>query len=118
MSYYNKVTYVSGARIGDTLTTTFPLQRGLYNATFYLNRDVDLGITDWYLNNVRVVTDLDSYNSSASTSGITYKIPVSKDGMQVMKGVITGKNVSSSNYYVEIEAIQFVAEADPDAFWY
>jgi hypothetical protein len=101
--------YQSTAANGDTMEWTFPLDAGTYKLTTVVTTGNNRGIVKWQIDGADVRTGNDLYSASdtpgviTSTTGITVTA-----GLKTLRYVVTGKNGSSSNYLVAIQAIALV----------
>jgi hypothetical protein len=88
---------------GDTFTQSAFLRAGSY--TLYVRGVTanNIGKIDWYIDNVLVLAGQDWYSA-----GLTYNVLKSTpltivgDGYHVLKGVVNGKNASSSNFFMSL----------------
>jgi hypothetical protein len=88
----------------NSFTTTFDVAAGTYSITV-LGQTFSVGAKiDWYMDNVSVSTGQDWYsNTGSDVSNVVKTIAASitlAAGRHVLKGVVNGKNASSSGYYL------------------
>lgn len=86
----------------DSFTFGFFLRPGDYTLAIYGNTNADHGKIDWYIDDVVVVAGQDWYSASL-TYNVKKTAAVSVKGLfpwHVLKGVVNGKNASSTNYYI------------------
>ena len=109
---HNTRSQVSGD--GVYWTQSFMLVAGTY--TFYALgvTNTDRGIIDWYIDDVLVISGQDWYNSPAQRdiTKTTSSITVTGNGRHVLKGIVNGKNGSSSNYGVSLTTYWLVPASD------
>lgn len=109
----NAVTYQNTAANGDTFTQSVFLRAGTYTFSALGLTGTSEGIIDWYIDNVSFITGQDWYSSPAVHNVIkTGSCTVIGDGFHVLKGVINGKNASSSSYYRTLQECWFTPSAD------
>ena len=86
---------------GDTFTQSFMLEGGTYSFIVVGFTDVNRGKIDWYIDDVLVVSGEDWYSASSTYNVVKThtSITVTGNGRHVLKGVINGKNASSSGYF-------------------
>jgi hypothetical protein len=86
---------------GDTFTHSFMLAAGTYTFVVVGYTDLNRCILDWYIDNVSIVTGQDWYSASGVYNVVKSNgsITVTGDGRHVLKGVVNGKNASSSGFF-------------------
>jgi len=100
-SRYDTRTYQEPPANGDTFTQSFFLRAGTYTLAVLGISSGGRGIADWYVDNVFQFSQ-DWYSTSLTRNVLkTGTITVIGDGYHVLKGVVNGKNASSSNYYYD-----------------
>lgn len=111
---YATYSYQSTAANGNTFTQGFWLRAGTYTFAVLGVIGGSYGKVDWYLDDVVIVSGQDWYNGSTVVNTIKSNgsIVVIGDGYHVLKGVINGKNVSSSDYLLLLTRYIFTPAAD------
>ena len=85
----------------------FFLKAGTYNFSV-LGITSNCGIIDWYIDDVLVVNQQDWYSSILTLNVVkTNSVNIPSSGNHVLKGKITGKNPSSSLYWMKLTAFWF-----------
>lgn len=86
---------------GDAFTQSFFLEAGTYTFTVVGYTDINRGKLDWYIDNVLIASGEDWYSASGTYNVVKThtNISVTGNGRHVLKGVINGKNASSSGYF-------------------
>lgn len=110
----NLQAYQNSSNNGDTFTQGFWLQAGTYTFEVLGNKADNRGIVDWYVDGVPIVTGQDWY-ASPQSSGVVISngsITVNGDGYHILKGVVNGKNASSSNYFITLWQMWFIPGSD------
>jgi hypothetical protein len=80
--------------------------------------DSNRGIIDWYLSENggsfnSFTTGQDWYAGSVSSGVVkTASITISASGYHVLKGIVNGKNASSSNYYIVLRKMWLKPSTD------
>lgn len=94
---------------GDTFTQSFMIAAGTYDLYILGAGDSNNGLVDWYVDDVLIASGQDWY-----TAGPTYNIVktvtdvvITGNGRHVLKGIINGKNVSSTEYYLPLSKYWF-----------
>jgi hypothetical protein len=88
---------------GDTFTTSFMLRAGAYTLHWLGQKDINRGKINWYIDNALQISNQDWYASPQQWNVVqSGSITVVGDGHHVLKGVISGKNASSSGYYMAL----------------
>jgi hypothetical protein len=103
---YNLLVFQNTPANGDTLEWTFVLPPGSYTLTVLGTTDLNRGKLDWYIDGVLVVSGQDWY--TAASGHKTYKeaaVVVGPGQLHTLRGVINGKNGSSSDYYMTLTKI-------------
>jgi len=101
---YNLYVYQNTDADGDTFTHGFMVAEGTYTLSILGITRTHSGRVDWYIDDVLIASAQDWYAASAvlntvkTVSGIT----ISEGGWHVLKGVINGKNGSSSGYSLHL----------------
>jgi hypothetical protein len=112
---FNSLTYQNTAANGDVFTNGLELRPGTYS--FYvLGAKTNIsGIIDWYLDDVAIVTGQDWYNVAAAVYNqlvSVASIAVGNTRYHTLRGVINGKNASSTDYFMLLTAYWFSQAAD------
>lgn len=98
---------------GDTFTQSFVLDAGTYTLYILGNTNTSRGKIDWYIDNVSIATGQDWYSGGAGDNTIkTVAGLVITAGYHVLKGVVNGKNASSSGYYIYLTKYWFKPATD------
>lgn len=98
---------------GDSFTNGFYLKGGTYTFVVLGESRADSPLIDWYVDNVKVVSLQDWYAASTNSNiEKTASVTVVGDGYHVLKGVVNGKNGSSTNYFVVLTKMYFKPSAD------
>ena len=102
---HSYVMYQNAAANGDTWKNGFLVQAGTYSLNFLSTKDADRGSLDVYIDDVLAGT-IDFYagsltkNQTSTISSLTIT-----DGYHTLKGVVNGKNASSSGYIIALTKI-------------
>lgn len=105
---YNIFSYQNTPANGDTFEHYFELSAGTYTLDVLGLTANSRGLIDWYIDGVLAVSGQDWYSS-----GLTYNVrktatvTVGSAGGHVLRGVINGKNGSSSDYQMLLTKISF-----------
>ena len=93
------IVYQNPRTDGDAFTQSVFLKAGLYTFQALGRLSTDGGKIDWYIDSTLVISGQDWY-ASITTYNIIYSdiVPVLFDGYHQIKGVVNGKNASSSSY--------------------
>lgn len=103
---YNTVVYQNTSANGDTWTNGFVIKAGTYALKLMGSTGTGNGKLDCYIDNVNLGTTLDWYASPAVKGSIlTISNVVLTDGYHTFKGVVNGKNASSSGYDIILTKI-------------
>lgn len=111
---YSSFSAQTAAQNGDTFTQSFMLAAGTYTLVFFGITSTDRGKIDWYIDDVKVVSLQDWYATPAAfniTKTVT-SISVVGNGRHVLKGVVNGKNGSSSAYIMVLTRIDVIPASD------
>lgn len=111
---YNDYAFQSAAVNGDTFTNGFMLRPGTYTMSVLGITGPARGIIDWYIDDRLVVTGQDWYTVGATfNTEKTATVQVTGPSpWHVLKGVLNGKNASSTGYEMPLTVINFYASAD------
>lgn len=112
--YYNIASMQSIAANGDTFTTGFMLKAGTYSFGALGIQHTDRGLIDWYIDNVKVVSLQDWYGATTYNTEKTASVTVVGNGYHVLKGIVNGKNASSSGYYIQLTKMYFRPATDAE----
>jgi hypothetical protein len=97
----------SPAALGDSFTQSCFLRAGVYIFLALNIRNTDAPIIDWYLDGVKIGGG-DWYGTAPVQFSAGFgNIVVSYDGYHVLKGVVAGKNASSSGYKMALTKYWF-----------
>ena len=101
---YNVVSYQSASANGDTFTHGFQVGEGTYTLTVLGRHLTNAGRVDWYVDDVLVASAQDWYAGSAAPNitKTVADIVIAEGGWHVLKGVVNGKNGSSSGYNLQL----------------
>jgi hypothetical protein len=101
--YYNFNAYLASPANGDSFTNSCVLAAGTY--TFYAQGESgsNRGKIDWYVDSTLVASAQDWYNAAATVNTVnSFSVTLSTSGYHVVKGLVNGKNASSSSYYITL----------------
>ncbi len=101
---YNVVSYQKASADGDTFTHGFQVGEGTYTLTVLGRHLTSAGRVDWYVDDVLVASAQDWYAGSAAPNitKTVADIVIAEGGWHVLKGVVNGKNGSSSGYDLQL----------------
>lgn len=106
--------FQSTAANGDTFTNRFLLKAGTY--TFYAlgRKGTGAGKIDWYVDNILIQSAQDWYNAAAANNTVlsVSNVIINTSGLHVLKGVVNGKNASSSGFAINLTKYWFVPASD------
>lgn len=89
----------STSAINDSFTISMFLRAGTYTLSALGETTTSCGKIDWYLNNSIAITAQDWYSASLTRNVVkTGSITVTQDGYQIIKGIVSTKNGSSSGF--------------------
>lgn len=109
---YGHVRSQSAAANGDTWTNAFVCLADTYTFSFLSSTDSNRGKMDFYVDNVQIGTIQDFYSASLAENVILTIASISvTDGYHVLKGVVNGKNGSSSGYTIALTKIWLLPSA-------
>jgi hypothetical protein len=110
---YDFTIYTSSAANGDSWKNGFYLRAGTYTINILCRTSGDCGKEDIYVDDVLVATGIDMYSASPTNNVLktAASVVVVGDGYHVLKGVVNGKNGSSSGYKTAITKIWFTPAA-------
>lgn len=99
---------------GDTFTQSFTLTAGTYTFVVVGYTDANRGKIDWYIDDVLIVSGQDWYSATGTYNVVKTHtgITVSGSGRHVLKGVVNGKNASSSGYFYTLTKYWLRPSAD------
>ena len=102
--FFNGYAYQSAAANGDTFTHSCYLQSGTYDLNILGITNNGCGIVDWYLDGTLIQASQDWYSASTTYNVVktVASVSVGASGYHVLKGVINGKNGSSSGYQLRL----------------
>lgn len=109
-----KYVRINPANNGDTFSQSFVLAAGTYTFCVLGCQGTTSGKMDWYVDDVLIASGEDWYynpvtqNTLFTHTGVT----ITGDGRHVLKGIINGKNASSSGYYANLTKYWFQPAAD------
>lgn len=85
---------------GDTFTQNFYCAAGTYTLYVLTHVSTDRGKLDWYIDNEATaqIVGMDLYGGFAYNVFKTGTLTIKTDGWHKLRGVINGKNASSSGY--------------------
>lgn len=101
---YNVVSYQNAGANGDTFTHNFVVGEGTYTLTVLGRHLPSAGRVDWYVDDVLVASAQDWY-AGVTESNIEKSVAaivIAEGGWHVLKGVVNGKNGSSSGYDLQL----------------
>ena len=101
---------------GDSFSNSFLIKQGTYSIYFLGDTSNDRGILDWSIDGTNIVSSQDWYSSGQTYNVIktSSNIIITTSGYHVLKGVVNGKNVLSSAYYIDLTKIWLKPSIDPD----
>jgi len=101
---YNGLWVQTAAADGDTFTNTCMLDSGTYTLYVLGNTRNVCGMVDWYVNNVLEGSGQDWYSAASSPNVVKTvgSIVIATPGRYVVKGVVNGKNGSSTDYQLRL----------------
>lgn len=104
----------SPAADGDSFQQGFYLQEGTYTMYVLGRTRSSSGKIDWYLDDTLIVSGQDWYSSAGASNVVMSSsgISVVGSGRHILKGVVNGKNGSSSGYRITITKVWFVPASD------
>jgi hypothetical protein len=112
---YNLRVFQNSGANGDTFTNGFLLKAGTYTLAVLGETSTDRGLIDWYIDNAKVVSLQDWYaGSTAQNIEKIASVTVTGEGYHVLKGVINGKNASSSGYNMVLTKMYLKPAADTE----
>ena len=103
---------------GNSFNQSFYLQAGNYTLTVLGRTDNASGLIDWYIDGVLVLAGQDWYSSTTtwnarqSNSTTPGQIAITGSGYHVLKGVVNGKNASSSGYSINLTKYELIPVSD------
>jgi len=112
---HNHYSRQSAAADGDTFTNSFLLAEGTYDFEVWGLRFNNRGKIDWYVDDVLIESGQDWYKASPvgyDFSPTVSSVAISGSGRHVLKGVVSGKHASSSDYLITITTMEFVGASD------
>lgn len=101
-SFFGNDCYQGSGGNGDTFEQKFFLAAGTYTLKVYGSQAFNRGIVDWYVDGSIVASGQDWYSAGTSTVIQTVSVTIATDGEHTLKGVVNGKNGSSSGYYMAL----------------
>lgn len=113
LSAYNyRFAQVSPAN-GDAFTQSFFLRAGSYVLSALGLTGAGGGLLDWYIDGSLVLSGWDYYSASSTWNVIkTGNVTIVGDGYHTLRGVVNGKNASSSNFAINLQKMWFRQAAD------
>lgn len=94
---------------GDSFAHPFYLAQGTYTLNVLGRTANNTGRLDWYIDGLKVVSLQDWYSVGTVSNVVkTAVVAVAGHGQHVLKGVVNGQNVASSNYRIFLTAIALV----------
>ena len=111
---YNVVSYQNASANGDTFTHGFQVGEGTYTLTVLGRHLTSAGRVDWYVDDVLVASAQDWYAGSAAPNIVksVADIVIAEGGYHVLKGIVAGKNASSSNYRLMLTKMWLAQASD------
>lgn len=97
---YNYWASQSASANGDSFSHSFVVAEGTYTLSILGRHHTSAGRVDWYINDVLIASAQDWYAGSTAPN-IVKTVPdivIAEGGRHVLKGVVNGKNGSSSGY--------------------
>lgn len=112
---YQAAAYQNTPANADAFTHSFMLRAGTYTFSVLGVVATNRGKIDWYIDDMGtpVITGQDWYDGTPAYNVIkTVSVTVTGDGYHKLKGVINGKNGSSSDYYMVLTRYSLIPSAD------
>ncbi len=98
---------------GNTFTQSFVLKAGTYTLSALGMTWTNTGKIDWYIDDTLAVSGQDWYAAAQTTTVVkTASVTVVGNGRHVLKGVVNGKNGSSSGYNMYLCKMWLAAASD------
>jgi hypothetical protein len=104
----------SASANGDSFTQSVFLRAGTYTFSVEGQTNAANGMIDWYLDGSTFTTGQDWY-SAAQTKNVVKTVSsvvIANDGYHVLKGVVNGKNASSTGFNMDLTKMWFRQAAD------
>jgi hypothetical protein len=97
---YNYVMSQNTPAINDEFTNSFVVGEGTYTLYLLGATGASDGQVDWYVDDVLVASAQDWYSASPAynQTKTVADVVIAEGGYHVLKGIVAGKNASSSNY--------------------
>lgn len=106
---FNFVAYQDTGANADEWENGFVCQSGTYSIKILSSKDGSRGILDVYIDDVLISAGIDFYDAGTLNNEInTISSVVITDGYHTFKGIVNGKNGSSSGYNIAITKIWLV----------
>lgn len=111
---YGSQSYQNTPANGNTFTQSFMLRAGTYTFSVLGGTANNEAKVDWYIDNVLAISAQDWYSVGTVSNVVKAvgSIVVSGDGFHTLKGVVNGKNGSSSDYYLPLTKYWFTPSSD------
>jgi len=93
----------SASADGDTFTHGAMIAEGTYTLSILGSESTASGIIDWYMDDVLIASTQDWYDSlTYNVIKTVADVVIAEGGWHVLKGVVNGKNASSSAYDIRL----------------
>lgn len=98
---------------GNSFTQSVFLRAGTYTFSVMGQTNAANGNINWYLDNT-IFGSIQNWYSAAQTKNVvkTLTLTIATDGYHILKGVISGKDSSSSGYNMDLTKYWFRQSAD------
>lgn len=93
----------------DSFTNSFFLKAGTYSFFVLGITDANRGIVDWYVDDIRIVSQQDWYSAALTYNVLMAMngISIPTDGYHILKGIVNGNNAASTNYFMTLTKLWF-----------
>jgi hypothetical protein len=111
---FNTTSAQSTAADADAFTQSFMLAAGTYTFSVLGLTANNRGKIDWYIDDSLFSTGQDWYSASNTYNVVktVASVTVTGSGRHTLKGIVNGKNASSSGYYVGFMSLSFIPSSD------
>lgn len=100
---YASYTIQSPGADGDSFEQDFLMQAGTFTLYALGLTSTDRGLLDWYVDDVLVKVGQDWYAGGLARNQIkSFQFAIVGNGLHTLKGVVNGKNGSSSSYVISL----------------
>jgi len=111
---YNYVMAQNTPAINDEFTNSFVVGEGTYTLYLLGATGASDGRVDWYVDDVLVASAQDWYSASPAYNKLktVADVVIAEGGYHVLKGIVAGKNASSSNYRLMLTKMWLAQASD------